>query len=176
MPIVSEDIRVRYCSLRCRYLQATGSSVDHERLCRYCDEPFAVTNGKQVYCSKVCRTRYNHRFGSASNLRRQAIKRGAVLEGRFSLLDVARRDGWVCALCLMLIDPNVRDRYLQATVDHIMPISAGGAHSFSNVQLAHWTCNSAKRDSADVITMSVPQYDGKRVIVYGRTGEDAKVI
>lgn len=174
MLIDSSDIRLRFCSETCRRLHVAGSRVGTTSTCRYCDEPFEVTNGKQVYCSKECRIRYNHRFGSASNLRRQAKKRGALLEGRFTLLDVARRDGWVCALCLSLIDPDVKDRRLQATVDHAVPIAAGGAHSFANAQLAHWVCNSAKRDRADVITMSVPS-SSERVIIRGRIGSAAEV-
>lgn len=31
-----------------------------------------------------------------------------------------------------------------ATLDHRVPISEGGPHLASNVQLAHWTCNQWK--------------------------------
>jgi 5-methylcytosine-specific restriction endonuclease McrA len=73
------------------------------------------------------------------------------------MLDLAKRDGWVCALCIGPIDWRIRgDRYLEPTVDHVVPLSKGGEHSLANAQLAHWTCNAAKRNSTDVITMSVP--------------------
>lgn len=175
--VTSSDIRVRYCTSLCARRAAAKSQVGRlgsGRRCRYCDEVFQIDDNRQVYCSVDCRIRYNSRFGSASNLRRQAVKRGAILEGRFSLVDVARRDGWVCMLCFGLIDPEVRDRYFQATIDHIVPITAGGAHSFANVQLAHWTCNTAKRDSTDVLVMSVPNRDEKRVILRGRSGQDSE--
>jgi 5-methylcytosine-specific restriction endonuclease McrA len=32
------------------------------------------------------------------------------------------------------------------TVDHIIPLAKGGTHTWDNVQLAHWSCNSDKRD------------------------------
>lgn len=33
------------------------------------------------------------------------------------------------------------------TVDHIIPVSRGGSHTWGNVKLAHWSCNS-KRGAA----------------------------
>ena len=33
------------------------------------------------------------------------------------------------------------------TVDHIIPVSRGGSHTWENVKLAHWSCNS-KRGAA----------------------------
>ena len=32
------------------------------------------------------------------------------------------------------------------TVDHIVPLSKGGTHTWNNVQLAHMACNSGKCD------------------------------
>lgn len=81
------------------------------------------------------------------------------------MLDLATRDGWVCGLCLGPIDWRVRgDHYLEPTVDHVVPITAGGEHSMANAQLAHWTCNAAKRNSTDVVMMSVPSRESKREI------------
>lgn len=33
-----------------------------------------------------------------------------------------------------------------ATIDHIIPLSKGGTHTYNNVQLAHYICNSKKSD------------------------------
>jgi 5-methylcytosine-specific restriction endonuclease McrA len=130
-----------------------------------------VANGKQVYCSRDCRVGYNRRFSSASALRRTARRWKDPDAERFTMLDIADRDGWVCGLCLGPIDPNIRgDRFRQATVDHILPLSQGGRHYFDNVQLAHWTCNAAKRNSVDVATMSVPSEE-RRVIARWPEGQ-----
>lgn len=66
---------------------------------------------------------------------------------QYDLFDVARRDGWTCHLCGEQCDPAlpVRDRGYP-TVDHIVPISAGGKDSLANVALAHRGCNSRRRD------------------------------
>lgn len=30
------------------------------------------------------------------------------------------------------------------SLDHVIPMSKGGAHSYANTQLAHWLCNVTK--------------------------------
>lgn len=47
----------------------------------------------------------------------------------------------VCGICLSAIDPSERWH-----VDHIIPISRGGSHSYANTQPAHAACNVAKGD------------------------------
>jgi 5-methylcytosine-specific restriction endonuclease McrA len=51
---------------------------------------------------------------------------------------VFERDGWVCGICGQGVDP------LTASVDHIVPLAAGGTHEPSNVQTAHMACNRQK--------------------------------
>lgn len=61
--------------------------------------------------------------------------------------DVHARDGWTCRLCGGPIDPEVAwPDPMSASVDHIVPLAAGGAHTMANVQSAHLGCNSRKRD------------------------------
>lgn len=52
---------------------------------------------------------------------------------------VFERDNGICGLCGMAVVGPF-------TIDHIIPISKGGPHSYENVQLAHPTCNFSKRD------------------------------
>lgn len=44
----------------------------------------------------------------------------------------------ICALCHRSIIPK------QASLDHKIPLSKGGTHTWGNVQLAHLTCNLRK--------------------------------
>jgi hypothetical protein len=53
---------------------------------------------------------------------------------------IFERDGWLCGIC------GERVARRQATLDHIVPISLGGAHEPSNVRLAHSLCNSRRGD------------------------------
>lgn len=187
--LVSPDLRAKFCGEICRRRAGSGSSVGKQRQCGACGDQFVVRNGKQRYCSKRCRIRANRRWGSSTALRRQAEARGADRGERFTLLDVCARDGWVCGLCLGPIDPAVvGDRYWEGTVDHIIPITRGGEHALENAQPAHWTCNSAKRNSVDIAVMSVPgpwkrviarwpavdQPPRTRTVEHGRTGTPSR--
>ena len=51
---------------------------------------------------------------------------------------VAERDGWRCALCRGKV---IRENW---SLDHVVPLSKGGAHTYANVVLAHRSCNSRR--------------------------------
>ena len=63
---------------------------------------------------------------------------------------VRQRDRDICQICGNPIDikdiKNGHIRRLYPTVDHIIPLSKGGSHTWDNVQLAHMCCNAGKRD------------------------------
>lgn len=62
-------------------------------------------------------------------------------------LVVFERDEWICNICTQLIDRNLRgDSWWRATLDHIIPLSRGGTHTYDNVAAAHWKCNMEKGD------------------------------
>jgi hypothetical protein len=60
-------------------------------------------------------------------------------------LKVFNRDKWICQLCNHPVS-KIRDRRFIdiASLDHIIPISKGGEHSYANTQLAHLSCNIRK--------------------------------
>ena len=58
-----------------------------------------------------------------------------------------RRDGDYCHICevLMRFDKSERDSAIDATVDHIVPVSNGGKlRAMSNTRLAHRWCNNRR--------------------------------
>jgi 5-methylcytosine-specific restriction endonuclease McrA len=60
-------------------------------------------------------------------------------------LDVLERAGWKCALCGDAIPADATwPSHEFGTVDHIVPVSRGGEHTWDNVQAAHWICNHRK--------------------------------
>lgn len=82
---------------------------------------------------------------TAHTARRRAAMRGNGVEP-YRYEDIFDRDGWVCQLCLKPVDPTVpRTRSRGATIDHVIPVSRGGADTPGNVQLAHFGCNARKR-------------------------------
>lgn len=98
------------------------------------------------YSRKWCRTR---RFRGGSHRQRvEAAGFGAEYEDGITLGRVIKRDGNICRICGKPID--ITDRSSKGignkypTIDHIVPISKGGSHTWQNVQLAHMICNSRK--------------------------------
>jgi 5-methylcytosine-specific restriction endonuclease McrA len=73
----------------------------------------------------------------ASTQYRRAVKAGVFAE--FVDCGVLYRDlGGICGICSQPVD------FASFTVDHIVPISRGGPHKRTNLQLAHRACNSSK--------------------------------
>jgi 5-methylcytosine-specific restriction endonuclease McrA len=63
---------------------------------------------------------------------------------------VYRRDGWVCGICREPVDPELESPHLMAaSLDHVIPLCRGGTHTYDNVQLAHFLCNSIKGATED---------------------------
>ena len=55
---------------------------------------------------------------------------------------------WMCYICHDKIDPQVRwPDMLCATIEHIVPLSAGGEHRYENVTASHRKCNEARSRS-----------------------------
>lgn len=58
------------------------------------------------------------------------------------------RDKNICQICGKPVDDsdieNGHARSMYPTLDHIIPLSKGGTHTWNNVQLAHLGCNSSK--------------------------------
>jgi 5-methylcytosine-specific restriction endonuclease McrA len=70
--------------------------------------------------------------------KRRALKKNVFIEAVDPRV-VFRRDKGKCGICRKRVD--VRGQW---EVDHIIPISKGGVHSYDNVQLAHLECNRKK--------------------------------
>lgn len=76
----------------------------------------------------------------AQGLIKRARKARAFVE-RVDPQVVFERDKRRCGICRKLI--KVRDEW---HIDHVVPLSKGGTHSYDNVQLAHAKCNLVKHD------------------------------
>lgn len=60
---------------------------------------------------------------------------------------VFERDGWRCGLCHKKVDHRLRYPHPKsASVDHIVPLSQGGTHTYANVHCAHLRCNLIKHN------------------------------
>lgn len=84
---------------------------------------------------------YEHHLAQA---RIYAAARRARLRDQFvehvDAFAVYDRDGGICGICGDAVERS------DFHVDHVIPLVRGGEHSYANVQVAHPSCNSRKRD------------------------------
>lgn len=113
-------------------------------MCPICERQFTPTHTRaQKFCSPECRKRSPKSVAArrASNQRHKAAKRLVPAE-LIRLADVGDRDAWSCGICQELVDRNLLYPDLfSPSLDHIEPLSLGGHHVLSNVQVAHLICN-----------------------------------
>lgn len=57
---------------------------------------------------------------------------------------------WTCCICHKPINKFLRvPDWNAATIDHFVPVSKGGTHTWDNVGPAHYRCNMDKADSRE---------------------------
>ena len=76
--------------------------------------------------------------GRKSSALRRARKSGAARTEHVDSLVVLESHNYICEICGESVDP------LDFHVDHIVPLSRGGDHSYANTQPAHPFCNISK--------------------------------
>ena len=64
-------------------------------------------------------------------------------------VDVLRTKGMVCGICGEPIRRSTGQRPGDLSFDHIVPLNAGGTHTFDNLQPAHSDCNYRKGDPSE---------------------------
>jgi len=75
--------------------------------------------------------------------KRRVLARESV--ERIVPLVILERDDGVCGICGGDVDPQ------DFHIDHIVPVSKGGTHTYDNVQVAHPSCNSRKSAKLDFL-------------------------
>lgn len=118
-----------------------------EHPCPVCGK---LTNNPK-YCSEQCRKRANYII---QNVRRRIKIQSAMVDDDITLHDLFIRDNGKCHICGSVCDwsdHSTKNNHFAAgkaypTIDHVVPLSKGGQHSWQNVKLAHFGCNSAKGD------------------------------
>lgn len=111
-----------------------------------------------VYCSRSCSGRdlpedESKRRRLAKRLREKIKHRKRLRSATVETVDpikVFERDGWVCHLCgrRTLKTKRGTNHPRAPELDHIIPLSLGGAHSYANTACSCGKCN---RDKAATI-------------------------
>ncbi|WP_366514118.1 HNH endonuclease signature motif containing protein [Rhizorhabdus sp.] len=152
------------CSDQCRTLRARRRSREKAQLgdardrspraCKCCGLVFAPKYGdrRRAFCSASCLRKQERRDARAAgkrdagkNHRKRARAAGVPYEP-VNRLKVFDRDGWKCQICgektprrlLGTIDDRAPE------LDHRIPLSQGGPHTYENTQCACRACNISK--------------------------------
>lgn len=117
--------------------------------CNKCGAEYVATLGGGLHkqlCDK-CITENRRESKRTEKAKRRAVCKGALAESvkPFAVFD---RDKWRCRLCGRKTPKSKRGTYSDDApeLDHIVPISKGGQHTYLNTQCACRRCNAAKSD------------------------------
>lgn len=140
----------QYCSDTCKpirpivsyYIPIVAST------CRWCSLPFMRDDAKSTryFCSCECQAAAKRKSTQPAKKKRRAMKRGANGGENVSPDVVFARDAWRCGLCGKKTDRSKRgSTHPRAPeLDHIIPVSKGGLHTYANTQCSCRSCNGAK--------------------------------
>lgn len=130
--------------------------------CARCAHWFQSTSRCARFCSVLCSNRAKadltrlppgvRHAAEQRKLARRAERMALAFVEKVDRRTVFERDRWVCQLCGGPVPRSAKfPDPLSASLDHIIPISRDGAHSYRNTQLAHFGCNSAKNNRIPVL-------------------------
>lgn len=138
----------KYCSADCSAQAALAVAREKAMAaftpeifdCRECGKRVETEYGnpRKDYCSDECS---NRRFRRDAKHRRRTVYRKG---DKIPLKQLHARDSGRCHLCGKAVDIKKRQWPDGASVDHIVPVSMGGSHTWDNVALAHIECNSLR--------------------------------
>ena len=141
----------RFCSKGCQ--QWSLGRLPNNR-CRDCGEPAyempVAPKGAQGpwgprYCGGCKRKR------RLDTRRAAGARRRGVVAVPYSREAIFERDGWRCHLCGGRVLRSLPVSHPEASsIDHLVPLSAGGPDAPENVRLAHLRCNSVRQAGGEV--------------------------
>ena len=146
-----------YCTNECRARSLEASSLNRREYarrwriaslgqstvpCRECGGDFERVGERQKFCSNECGRRNIQRKRDA----KRAARLKAARVDNVDPFEVFKRDGWKCRACGVATPRSLRGKNVDRSpeLDHIMPLSLGGEHSYRNTQCLCRMCNQAK--------------------------------
>ena len=136
---ISKKSKRRNCGNKCPVHKIEYDCI----IChRHVERPRCFGMGR--FCSNACRL--THSGVPMRNGIHREIRKGDLIDPQ----DIYDFYDWICICCDEYIDPHVKwpDPGC-ATLDHVIPLSRGGTHTWDNVAPAHLLCNGLKADIID---------------------------
>jgi 5-methylcytosine-specific restriction endonuclease McrA len=169
--IECNDVRLygdKLCS-KCKLIKKYTDAYNFISVCKNCNKEFdiekklnnlglihQINNYCSVECNKELKTiirKKNNKIHRGKYKRIKEDKQWAKKYGNkyepISRMIVYRKHQYICTLCGVKCVHTNKDNYNQsnaATLDHIIPKSKGGSHTYDNVTLLCRSCNIMKSD------------------------------
>jgi hypothetical protein len=174
--IECNDVRLygdKLCD-KCKLIKKYTDAYNFTSVCKYCNEEYGIDkklNNLGIihhinnYCSIECNQqlkKITKKKNAKIHRRTRNDKYGRIREdkqwakiygNKFEPINrtiVYRKHNYICTSCnVKCLHPN-KDNYNQsnaATLDHIIPKSKGGSHTYDNVTLLCRSCNTIKSDN-----------------------------
>lgn len=157
-------IHARFCGRECysrhRYATAAGAKF----VCVECGKDFFSRQTAAKLCGPECHRVYNGRVATNYHERNGTCRTESQRQSydakrnrwradiyrngeRIVRREIFQRDGWRCGICGGAVLRRAKWPHPKSpSLDHILPLSEGGAHTKQNVQCAHLECNVLKQD------------------------------
>jgi 5-methylcytosine-specific restriction endonuclease McrA len=147
-----KDKRKRINNLIKRLDKYKTYADNHIRKCSGCGKEYIYKKNIK-YCSRECSNKihwYNNKLK-----RERHIKSNGIIDKDITLKKLYQKEKGICYLCGGKCDFNdfeVVNNVFKVgktypSIEHVIPISKGGNHSWNNIKLAHISCNSKKKDN-----------------------------
>lgn len=139
-----------YCNDKCWYI-ANYKPERHNHVCRECGKHYTDNIRNSAGCSDRCKRRYKNRVDEIN--RRNRLRKNGKIDWDISVERLIKRDKGICHICNNKVDKNdytIDDNHYfiagnnYPSIDHVIPVSKGGTHTWDNVKLAHRICNTEK--------------------------------
>jgi 5-methylcytosine-specific restriction endonuclease McrA len=138
---------------RAKYYQENSTILRENKRKYYLNNKQEILTKRSVY-GKVNREKIREKENEyrnkhpdkfhAKQSRRRAREKNAFVE-TVNRKVVYERDNGICGICGELINLSYTAPHrLSVSIDHIIPLSKGGLHTYDNIQIAHYGCNSSK--------------------------------
>jgi hypothetical protein len=157
----SNNLHQKYCSATC--MKNHNGHESKTKICSVngCARPMIARGMCLMHYKRWLRSQgklqdpWNERRRKNYELRRARKKSNGPFED-FSNDEIYERDHWVCGICGNPVDRSlVWPDPMSVSLDHIVPLSRGGAHTRANVRCTHLHCNVSK--GAQIVAQQLPK-------------------